>query len=100
MFSYVIPCSSSQVICNVLLMLTFLLFQAYANSYGGTGNETFGPESPYFPFGNAPRRPPATGKCFLKKIHRYWAKAFLCVYFLVVHRSSLWFLREGGEICV
>ncbi|XP_021933511.1 protein daughterless isoform X5 [Zootermopsis nevadensis] len=34
---------------------------AYANSYGGTGNETFGPESPFFPFGNAPRRPPVTG---------------------------------------
>ncbi|XP_069703555.1 transcription factor 12 isoform X1 [Periplaneta americana] len=34
---------------------------AYANSYGGAGGETFGPESPFFPFGNAPRRPPATG---------------------------------------
>jgi len=39
-----------------------LFLQAYANSYGGTGSETFGPESPYFPFGNTPRRPPVTGK--------------------------------------
>ncbi|XP_067004117.2 uncharacterized protein [Anabrus simplex] len=34
---------------------------AYANSYAGAGSETFGPDSPYFPFSNAPRRLPPTG---------------------------------------
>ncbi|XP_046986442.1 transcription factor 12 [Schistocerca americana] len=34
---------------------------SYGNSYGGTGSEPFGPDSPYFPFSNPPRRQPSTG---------------------------------------
>ena len=57
-----------------------LFLQAYANSYGGTGSETFGPESPYFPFGNTPRRPPATGKQgnFLVRRHVVKVKLLVC----------------------
>lgn len=56
-----------------------LFLQAYANSYGGTGSETFGPESPYFPFGNTPRRPPATGKQGNFLVRRYVMEGKLLV---------------------
>ncbi|XP_054279665.1 protein daughterless isoform X3 [Macrosteles quadrilineatus] len=38
----------------------------YTNSYGAPG-ETFSPDSPYFPFSNAPRRPQPTGPPSKKK---------------------------------
>ncbi|XP_046683251.1 transcription factor 12 isoform X3 [Homalodisca vitripennis] len=39
---------------------------AYTNSYG-TASETFSPDSPYFPFSNAPRRPQPSGPPSKKK---------------------------------
>ncbi|KAJ1519612.1 hypothetical protein ONE63_004886 [Megalurothrips usitatus] len=39
----------------------------YGNSYAGPGAEPFGPDSPYFPFGNSPRRPPPPGSTVKRK---------------------------------
>ena len=72
-----------------------LFLQAYANSYGGTGGETFGPESPYFPFGNTPRRPPATGKQgnFLVRRHVVEGKLLVCHFKVMGVQDG-----EGGRV--
>lgn len=54
-----------------------LNFQTY-NSNFGVGSETFNPDSPFFPFGNVPRKIlPSSGECFDE--YRNWIIFFLSV---------------------
>lgn len=65
-----------------------LCSQTYSNSYGVTNSvnsETFSADSPYFPFSNAPRRPPPQGnKIFL--FDSAWS--LVKVYYTISQKST------------
>lgn len=63
--------------CRIKYNFNFMFQAAYASSYGAA-SETFSPDSPYFPFSNAPRRTQPAGM-YASLINEAYYRLFMII---------------------